>query len=621
MASMDASSSRSTVNARASLSLDEEEDEALVISIDEVNEDRVEFKYMLVGKLLTDKPIKFMNLRDTIAATWRPGMGMMMTEADYNLFVFQFFHQVDLKRVMEDGPWCFDQSLLVLHRMQPSELPKDIPLCKAEFWVQVHKLPIGLFRENIAKAIGDYLGTFIRADRNNFDGSWKSFLRVRVLLDITKPLRRRVKLRKGGGDWFWAEFKYERLPHFCFLCGLMDHTDPYCPRRYEVTEEEEVRPYGSWLRATRRRFPAIGSRWLVEGPPRKAEIQMPQPQEALELNGQQLLGQEVELDLAEERGAHTPNSGKFDNSFQKQGRGGGESSSDDDDSSDESEDEEDEELQKENTNASTTGTTVQQSANASKDGTSSEDESSDDEPSKDEAVEKLWQSSTGTEGSSDDSSSVGSESQGSKTLFMGNLSWSIVQADVENFFKDCGELKDVRFASHPDGKFKGYGHVEFTTSEAAAKALELNGQQLLGREVRLDLAYERGAYTSNSGKFDNSSQRQGRGGGESTTVFVKGFDKNVIEDVMRSALEDHFGCCGEIKSIRLPTDPEGNLKGMAYIEFTDSDAMNWALELNNSQIGNNTLYVDDPKPRCDSRGGGRFGGRGGGRRGGGRFRL
>ncbi|XP_031111263.1 nucleolin 1-like isoform X2 [Ipomoea triloba] len=716
MASTDAPSSGSNVNARASLSLDEEEDEGMVIGIDEVNEDGVEYKYMLVGKLLTDKPIKFKVLRDTIAATWRPVMGMMMNEAEYNLFVFQFFHQVDMKRVMEDGPWCFDQSLLVLHRMQPSECPNDIPLCKAEFWVQVHKLPIGFFTENIAKAIGDYLGEFIRADRRNFEGSWKSFLRVRALLDLTKPLRRRVKMKKEGGDWFWAEFKYERLPHFCFLCGLMGHTERYCERMLEGVTEETVRPYGSWLRATGRRFPAIGSRWLVEERPRRAgiqtpqpqevvnpnslreeiqtpqpqevvspnssreeiqtpqpqevvspnssreeiqtpqpqevvnpnsgreEIQTPQPQEALELNDQQLLGQEVELDLAKERGADTPNSGEFDNSFQKQGSGGGESSSeyDDDDSSDESEDEE---PQNKNTEASTTETTVKQSANDSKDETSYEDESSDDEPS-----EAEWQSSTGKESSSDDYTSEESsdeeedapsktpkkktpdtpraESQGSRSLFMGNLSWSIVQADVENFFKDCGEVKDVRFASHRDGMFKGYGHVEFTTSEAAAKALELNGQQLLGREVRLGLAKERGAYTLNSGEFDNSFQKQGRGGGESTIVFVKGFDKNDIEDKIRSALEDHFGSCGEIKGIRIPTDPEGCIKGMAYIEFTDSDAMNKALELNNSQIGNNTLYVDDAKPRGDSRGGGgerggRFGGRGGGRfgRGGGRFGL
>ncbi|VFQ79741.1 unnamed protein product [Cuscuta campestris] len=78
--------------------------------------------------------------------------------------------------------------------------------------------------------------------------------------------------------------------------------------------------------------------------------------------------------------------------------------------------------------------------------------------------------------------------QESKPIFIGNLSWSIQNAHVEDFFKDVGEIKEVCFASSDDGTFKGYGHVEFTTCEAATKALELNGQQWLGRDVRLDLA-------------------------------------------------------------------------------------------------------------------------------------
>nr|GMD62991.1 nucleolin 1-like isoform X2 [Ipomoea batatas]GME15359.1 nucleolin 1-like isoform X2 [Ipomoea batatas] len=77
------------------------------------------------------------------------------------------------------------------------------------------------------------------------------------------------------------------------------------------------------------------------------------------------------------------------------------------------------------------------------------------------------------------------------------------------------------------------------------KALELNGQQLLGQEVKLYLAKERGAYTLNRDLITPS--RGGRGGGESTTVFVKGFDKNDIEDKIRSALEDHFGCSKSFK--------------------------------------------------------------------------
>lgn len=41
----------------------------------------------------------------------------------------------------------------------------------------------------------------------------------------------------------------------------------------------------------------------------------------------------------------------------------------------------------------------------------------------------------------------------------------------ENFFKDAGEVVDVRLATNEEGNFKGYGHVEFATAEAAKKVI------------------------------------------------------------------------------------------------------------------------------------------------------
>lgn len=39
----------------------------------------------------------------------------------------------------------------------------------------------------------------------------------------------------------------------------------------------------------------------------------------------------------------------------------------------------------------------------------------------------------------------------------------------KNFFKDAGEIVDIRFATDAEGNFKGFGHVEFATAEAAQK--------------------------------------------------------------------------------------------------------------------------------------------------------
>ncbi|KAI3931142.1 hypothetical protein MKX01_029332 [Papaver californicum] len=79
------------------------------------------------------------------------------------------------------------------------------------------------------------------------------------------------------------------------------------------------------------------------------------------------------------------------------------------------------------------------------------------------------------------------QNTGSKKLFVGNLSFSLKQKDLEEFFKDAGEIVKVHFTTLKDGRFKGHATVTFATEEAAQKALEKNGQDLMGRCVNLVL--------------------------------------------------------------------------------------------------------------------------------------
>ena len=66
-----------------------------------------------------------------------------------------------------------------------------------------------------------------------------------------------------------------------------------------------------------------------------------------------------------------------------------------------------------------------------------------------------------------------------------------------------------------------------------------------------------------------SAGRGGAGGGDDTTIFVKGFDKySQGEDDIRAALETHFGTVGTVLSVRLPSDREtGELKGIGFVQF------------------------------------------------------
>ena len=66
---------------------------------------------------------------------------------------------------------------------------------------------------------------------------------------------------------------------------------------------------------------------------------------------------------------------------------------------------------------------------------------------------------------------------------------------------------------------KGFAHIEFTTRQAAERAVkELNGMEVLGREMRADHAMERDAAMEGgkdralvSGRGDRSSGRRGGG--------------------------------------------------------------------------------------------------------------
>lgn len=255
-----------------SLTIVDEDDTAVVVNNIGVMGAGRGYELCLVGKLATDRHIKFPFFRDTIAAVWRPGKGVNIKEIQQNLYFFQFFHEADVQRTVEDGPWSYEQNLLVIRRLKPNEEPHEVALNTAEFWVQVHNLPLGFISEKIVTAVGSSIGEVIKMDQMNFDGNWKSFIRVRVKIDILKPLKRRLKMKKNDGDWIWVEFKYERLPTFCFLCGTIGHAERFRRMVFDGVQGGEEKPYGAWLRAgSRRAPPSAGQRWLVPDSPKERE--------------------------------------------------------------------------------------------------------------------------------------------------------------------------------------------------------------------------------------------------------------------------------------------------------------------------------------------------------------
>lgn len=104
----ESSSSKSLEKAWASLSL--EDDDALLVLLEEELTDVSERDQglTLVGHFAIEKPIKFQIMRETMSSIWRPGKGVNISEVSSNLYLFQFYHEVDLNRILEDGLWSYE---------------------------------------------------------------------------------------------------------------------------------------------------------------------------------------------------------------------------------------------------------------------------------------------------------------------------------------------------------------------------------------------------------------------------------------------------------------------------------------------------------------------------------
>lgn len=138
-------------------------------------------------------------MKNTMASLWRPGRGVCIKELSHTLFLFQFFHEIDIRRVLESSPWTFDQHILIVRRLREDEQPHNVPLFHISFWVQVYNLPIGFQSEKVLQSIGSYIISFMESYVNNLTRIWRNYMRLRVLIDVRHPLKHWMRIKKAGG--------------------------------------------------------------------------------------------------------------------------------------------------------------------------------------------------------------------------------------------------------------------------------------------------------------------------------------------------------------------------------------------------------------------------------------
>ncbi|KAL0355734.1 UNVERIFIED_CONTAM: hypothetical protein Sradi_4020300 [Sesamum radiatum] len=85
----------------------------------------------------------------------------------------------------------------------------------------------------IASFISGKIGRLQHYDQPKMLESWGSFLRIRVTIDVSKPLPRALNIRTILGDEHIVTFTFKWPPKFCYVCGWIAHISKWCDTRFQ----------------------------------------------------------------------------------------------------------------------------------------------------------------------------------------------------------------------------------------------------------------------------------------------------------------------------------------------------------------------------------------------------
>lgn len=186
----------------------------------------------LIGKVLSPMAVHANTILSAMKLAWGNPFGLKIRsvgEKEDNLFVAEFGHHHDRDRALGGSPWMIGKYAVVLQLYDGRLKPSDICFDKMELWVRILNLPLGWMNRQRGTRAMELMGEVIKIDVDSEGKASGPFLRGRVTVELTKPLRRGVMLKPDrNSSPEWLDAQYEKLPFYCFSCGVIGHTEVEC---------------------------------------------------------------------------------------------------------------------------------------------------------------------------------------------------------------------------------------------------------------------------------------------------------------------------------------------------------------------------------------------------------
>lgn len=230
-------------------SFTEEEDEGIELGSSCTKAAKVR-KNCILMKILTKRSINLDALRKNLRMLWKPNKGVQISKIEEELYLVEFGDGRDKQKILDMCPWSFKKQLIIMKEFEGELVPKDIVMKWSPFWIQIFNLPLNSRTKETGWTMWSKLGEVLEVEVSDSGVQWGKCLQVQVSIDIMKKLIHGKKINIEGAENQWVNFKYERLPNFCYRCGMLDHAIKECPERSleDGSAEEGNLQYRAWMR-------------------------------------------------------------------------------------------------------------------------------------------------------------------------------------------------------------------------------------------------------------------------------------------------------------------------------------------------------------------------------------
>ncbi|KAF7831567.1 cysteine desulfurase mitochondrial-like [Senna tora] len=150
---------------------------------------------------------------------WGNPAGFKVVEIGKYTFQLFFDRVEDLERVLKGGPWLYRNSWMLLQRWRRDWQTNPMVFDQAPMWVQFWGLPTHCKSINLGKKLGETLGPILDVGLFDFSDQESMIVKAKVCVNINNPIKRGANIGNRADGIHWIDFKYEKLPQFCYGCG------------------------------------------------------------------------------------------------------------------------------------------------------------------------------------------------------------------------------------------------------------------------------------------------------------------------------------------------------------------------------------------------------------------